>query len=494
MGRLARALAKRGQDHLVATRLQQALADCDKADKLGGNLSEVAELRNAICRAMEEKRKGHERRSQKLARAKQNIENGWLSAGEQILANGGGSGEQEMLQEQAAAIRLQVETATARAQKALDRDDLEAAVEILGTIDRASWRNGKLTSLLARVESVCKRRVRDNLNKGRIDLADSLLRLIEPVAPRSIDIDELVRAVNRCRQAAESVASGRICEAARLLQKVKPVIASAAWLKTALDQTQKAAATLDALRAGPLGLAGSDMGHLGKHKDSGEDDDRRQISRSHVRQELAMEKVTSGRQFDSVLDSKFVLQVDGVGGFLVLRAQSVTVGPISSSARPMLGLLADPNLPIVTIERIDGDYFVRCRQPILVNDRAVTEKLLDDDDTIALSARCRLKFHLPNAASTTAALELTSGRFPRADISRVILMDRDILIGPGSNNHIRADRCDDKVTLLVRNERMFCKARDVEVNGKAYNSRRGLVVNTPIKIGRLCLVLAKADD
>jgi tetratricopeptide (TPR) repeat protein len=191
MGRLARALAKRGQDHLAATRLQQALADCDKADRLGGNLPEVAELRGAICRAMEDKRNGHERRSQKLARAKQNIENGWLSAGEQILADGdAGGSEQEMLREQAGAIRLQVETAAARAQKALDRNDLEAAVEILGTVDRASRRNGKLTSLLARVESVCKKRVRDNLNKGRIDRADSLLRLVEPVAPRSIDIEE----------------------------------------------------------------------------------------------------------------------------------------------------------------------------------------------------------------------------------------------------------------------------------------------------------------
>jgi hypothetical protein len=492
-GRLARALAARGQEHLAESRLQQALADCNKADKLGGNLSETAELRKAICLAIDEKRKGHERRSVKQAHAKQHLADGWLSAGERMLAGGDDDDEVEMLQEQAAAIRLQLETAAAKAQHALDRNDLEAAVEILGKVDPAHWQNGKLAPLLARAKSICIQRVTDNLNRGRIDLADSLLRLVEPLAARSIEIEELVRAVNHCRRAGGLIAEGRVREAVRLLQKVRTVLPSAAWLKTALDQTRKADEALDGLRAGPLGLAGSDIGDPGEYEDNDEDKEQR-IDKSSARQEPAMEKVANGRRFDSVLDSNFILQVDGVGSFLVFRDLSVTVGPISSSARPMLGLLADPNLPAVTIERVDGDYFVRCRQSIRVNDRAVTEKLLDDADIIALSPRCRLKFHLPNAASTTATLELTSGRFPRADIGRVILMDRDILIGPGSNNHIRADRCGEKVTLLVRNERMFCKAADIEVNGKAYDSRQGLVMNTPIRIDRLSLVLAKPND
>ncbi|MHC4865593.1 MAG: hypothetical protein ACYTEX_16020 [Planctomycetota bacterium] len=494
-GRVARALAKRGQEHLAAARLAQALTDCNKADKVGGNLPEIAELRNAICRAMDQKRRGHERRRQKLARARHQMDNGWLSAGEEILGDGDGeSVEQDMLQEQAAAIRLELETASGKAERALARGDLETAVEVLIKVDPVNRQNNDLAELVARVKSVCRQRAGDNLAKGRIDLADSLLRLIEPLAGQSIEIGELAKAVSHCRQAGGLISAGRAREAARLLQKVRAVVPSASWVKTALEQTQKAAEAIDGLRAGPLVLACSDIWDLGEHQDGGEDEGRRQADKSSGRQETAMKNAANGRQFDSVLDSKFVLQVDGVGSFLVLRDQSVTVGPISSSARPMLGLMADPNLPAVTIERTEGDYFIRCDRPIRVNDRAVTEKLLDDGDSIALSARCRFKFHLPNAASTTGILELSSSRLPRADIGRVILMDRDILIGAGSNNHIRTDRCDDKVTLLVRDGRMFCRARDITVNGKDYDSRTSIPLNTPIKIGSLSMVVAECKD
>ncbi len=48
--KVAKALAKRGKDHLAAERLQHALSDCNKADELGGNRDEIAELRRTICK------------------------------------------------------------------------------------------------------------------------------------------------------------------------------------------------------------------------------------------------------------------------------------------------------------------------------------------------------------------------------------------------------------------------------------------------------------
>jgi hypothetical protein len=344
------------------------------------------------------------------------------------------------------------------------------------------------------VKSVCRQRVTDYLNKGRIDLAGSLLKLVEPLAARSIEIEELVQAVNHCRRAGGLIAAGRVRDAARLLQKVKTVVPSAAWLKTALEQTKKAAEGLDALRAGPLGSAASDMSDFDRHNAGAEDDSEQQLVKSDSESDGARGKATREPGSDTLLSSKFTLQVDGVGSFLVLRDQSITVGPISSSARPVLGLLVDPQLPTVTIERTDGDYFVHAQDPIAVNDRPATQKLLDDGDTIALSPKCRFKFHLPNAASTTATLVFSSGRLPRPDIGQIILMDRDILIGPGPSNHIRANQCSEKVTLLLRNGRLFCKGKHIMVNGKALGPHAGLAVNTPIKIGEISLVVATLEQ
>ena len=195
------------------------------------------------------------------------------------------------------------------------------------------------------------------------------------------------------------------------------------------------------------------------------------------------------------MPSQFVLQVDGVGSFVVFREARVTVGPISSSARPMLALIADPNMPVVMLERVEGDYFVRSQTPVEVNGQPVTEKLLSDGDHIALSPRCRIKFHLPNPASTTAVLTVSGARLNRPDIRELILMDRDILVGPYINDHIRTDQLKDPVTLFAQNGRLLCRAKEsILVDGCNLDPSVGLALDKPVKIGRLSMVVARLGE
>ncbi len=195
------------------------------------------------------------------------------------------------------------------------------------------------------------------------------------------------------------------------------------------------------------------------------------------------------------IPSTFILQIDGVGSYLVLCDNRVTVGPVSSSARPMVGLVAAPNLPVAVIERTEGDYFIRSDRSIVVNDASVTEKLLTDGDRIALSNRCRMRFNLPNAASTTAMINLASARLPRVDINKVILMDREILIGRGPANHIVAEQTDEKIVLLVNNGKLVCRTKaSMEVDGRRVDPRCGLVMNTPVRIGQLSMVLTPLKE
>ena len=87
IGRLTDALVQRGEDHLGRGQLNYALADCNKADKLAGNQSEIAKLRVDICQAMQQKQKLSQDNAVKLAQARDHIENGWLSLGEQMLTH-----------------------------------------------------------------------------------------------------------------------------------------------------------------------------------------------------------------------------------------------------------------------------------------------------------------------------------------------------------------------------------------------------------------------
>jgi hypothetical protein len=154
--------------------------------------------------------------------------------------------------------------------------------------------------------------------------------------------------------------------------------------------------------------------------------------------------------------------------------------------------MADPNIPIAAIERAEDDYFVRSSGPLRVNGETTTNKLLVDGDRIALSPRCWMKFNIPNQASTTGTLSLSSARLGRADIRQIVLMDRDILIGAATSNHILAGLLDDTVALFIQNGRLLCKTKDrVLVDDKPVNSMTGLPMNKQIRIGRLSMVLTE---
>ena len=87
ISRLVRSLITRGREHLAAGRLSQALADCEKAERLGGNLPEAAALRTAVTDAIANRQQVERRQAGLVATARQHIRDGWLSLGQQVLAN-----------------------------------------------------------------------------------------------------------------------------------------------------------------------------------------------------------------------------------------------------------------------------------------------------------------------------------------------------------------------------------------------------------------------
>ncbi|MFC1763889.1 hypothetical protein ACFL6U_17665 [Planctomycetota bacterium] len=184
------------------------------------------------------------------------------------------------------------------------------------------------------------------------------------------------------------------------------------------------------------------------------------------------------------------MQVDGIGSYQVYTQSRLTVGPISSSARPMLGLLTDPSLPAVTIERGDEDYFLQAEKPIRIDDHEVTRQLLSDGQRVCLSDKCRMKFNLPNAASTTATLSFSGGRLPRNDINYVILMDDCLLIGPSGNCHVRATQLQAALTLVKSPAGLICRTdKPLLVEGQVVSSSTPLPLKKSIKIGDLSLVV-----
>ena len=152
IGRLVRALLERGRKHLAAQRWHQAVIDSEKAGKLGGNLSEIAGLRDSAAQALRNKQRKDQHHADILKNAREHIEQGNLSSGQAILADiDSESSRAEALVKKAAALRATVESALLRAQKALERQDWEVAIDELLKAKKMHPLNNRLSELTGQV-------------------------------------------------------------------------------------------------------------------------------------------------------------------------------------------------------------------------------------------------------------------------------------------------------------------------------------------------------
>lgn len=502
IGRLARALVDRGREHLAAGRTEQAAADCQRAAALGGNLSEVAQLRAAIAEAAATRQRLERHRGDVLAAAREHVENGRLSIGEACLAGADAeSARVALLREQVAARRAQADAALNRARQALDREDFSAAAAALIDARQAHANDSRVCETRAELARKACARAGSAIDAGRLDQADALLAPVVRACGESIEVYELVRFLDGCREALGGVAGGQPRAAAETLKRLTALRPTAGWLAQAAQNAQQAAEHLEALRSGPLGLLRGDRRSAGEKErwNNGameRDGQPPSLLRAHTPQpgdRGGAAHLFRGAEHEGapcVLPPRLLFHVDGVGSFLVLRDRRVSVGPASSSRRPEINLLAEPGLPGIEIERIDEDYFLSCESGVRVNNAQVKRKLLANGDRIALSDRVRAQFALPNPASTSAVLRLSGTRLPSCDARQVILLDREMILGPGPSAHIRSDHLLEQAIFQVRDGRLLCRSKEqILVNDHPVDRNAGLPLGARVQVGAVSLVV-----
>ena len=481
--KLAAALIGRGNSHLGSARLDSALADCNKAEKLAGNLTDAAELRADICKSIEDNRFARAKQQAVIEDAKANIQNGMVSVGRAILEKAPESGQAAILTQQASVIGTKTAAVISKANAALKRNDLDNAVRILAEAKLNFHTNAAAAEIVTLAASRLAGIITEKLNTGRLDHAADYLCKLSSLCPDSSQTKDFTYALVQCRIAADSLNCRNLSRALETLRRLRTILPKAKWLDAAIKDAQKAAEAIDDLMVGPLSMLSSHQ------QTAGIESDGLPAAALDVQKENSLIYENANEK----MPNNFLLQIDGVGSYLVISETPATIGPISSSHRPLVGLMAQPGLPVATIDRVEGDYFIRSTEPIAVNEKPVTDKLLEDGDKISLSMRCRMKFNVPNAASATAVISLASARLPNADTRNIILMDREILIGAGIKNHIRATGMNGQIVLFKQNGKLLCRTdQNIEVDQKRYDSRIGLTMNKPITIGKMSLVIKEA--
>lgn len=483
VGKLVRALVQRGGKHLAAGRLAEASTDCDKARRLGGLMPEVAELRTKAAEALLAQHRDERRQARVLAAAREEIDRGHLAAGGQLLA---AVAQQEsragVMLKDVEARRAAVQCAAAGAEAAVKRDDWEAAIRELARVrpaDTAS--DATFAALAAKVGKQVRQRVQAALNEGDVHLADAMLNRLMLVDGQGVETQQLRQAVNQCRLAWDHLDRFQPRQAEEIVRRIATMLPGASWPATVAKQLRQAAELIDELRAGPLGLLA--VAPQPAHAPP---------SAQFARYDHAAPHAPHGAGGES-LPSRFVLQVDGAGSFLIVTQAMVTVGPLSSPSAPDVGLMADAGTATATIERVEEDYFLRAAGPLVVNGRACASKLLVSGDELALSPRCRFTFRQPNVASTSAVLDLTGTRYPRADVRRVILLDRELVIGPGAGAHVRIDELTEKVVLHVKGGRLFVQtAQPVLAGAQPVAPKTAVAIGVHMKAGPVSFVVTRS--
>ena len=503
VSKLVRALVQRGGKHLDAGRLTEATADSDKARRLGGLMPEVADLRTKAAEALLAKHRDERRQARLVAAAREQIDRGHLAAGGQMLAGVvGQESRAAVMLKDVEARRAAVECVASNAEAAVKRDDWEAAVRELARVrpaDTAS--DATFAALVAKVGKQVRQRVQAALNDGDVHLADAMLNRLMLVDGHGLETQQLRQAVAQCRVAWEHLDRCQPRQAEEIVRRVAALLPGASWPNAVAKQLRHAAELIDELRAGPLGLlAVSAMEHMStqpghpapKAAGAAPAAGAVQFARYDRAAQHGANGAGNGVAGESV-PSRFILQVDGAGSFLVVTQPLVTIGPLSSPRVPDVGLMADAGTHVATVERVEEDYFLRAASAVLVNGRPCASKLLSSGDELALSPRCRFMFRVPNVASTSAVLDLTGTRYPRADVRRVILLDRELVIGPGAGAHVRIDELTEKVVLHVRDGRLFVQtAQPVLAGDRPVAPRTAVSVGVHIKAGPVSFIVTKS--
>jgi hypothetical protein len=133
---------------------------------------------------------------------------------------------------------------------------------------------------------------------------------------------------------------------------------------------------------------------------------------------------------------RFVLWIDGIGGYLVCLGGRVTLGQATPDGSVDVPVLADLSRSHAILTRDAEGYLLEAIRPLRVNDRPTEKALLQPGDRITLGASCQFQFRQPVPVSATARLDLVSGhRMPLA-VSAVLLMADTLVMGPGEHVHV----------------------------------------------------------
>ena len=179
---------------------------------------------------------------------------------------------------------------------------------------------------------------------------------------------------------------------------------------------------------------------------------------------------------------RFVLWVDGVGGYLVCEGPDVMLGQPAPDGQVDIPILADISRHHVRIRREGEGYLLTPLRPTMVNGRPVSVVTsLADNNLIELGGGVALKFRRPHPLSSTARLELVSRHRLHPAADGVLLLADSCILGPGESHHVTCHGWSRQVVIFRQGDGLFCRTHgSFEIDSRRCEGQGALGRNSQV--------------
>ena len=180
-------------------------------------------------------------------------------------------------------------------------------------------------------------------------------------------------------------------------------------------------------------------------------------------------------------DQRFLLWVDGVGGFLVCLGNRVTLGQATPDAYVDIPLFADVSRVHAALNRDTEGYVLEGTRAVQINNQPADRALLQSGDRITLGGSCQIQFRQPVPVSASARLDIVSGHRLPLTVDGVILMADTLVLGPGLQVHVAMPDLGQPIVLYRQKEGLGVRyAGEFYVDGQLCRERGTLRPNSTV--------------
>ncbi|HUY36779.1 MAG TPA: FHA domain-containing protein [Pirellulales bacterium] len=156
--------------------------------------------------------------------------------------------------------------------------------------------------------------------------------------------------------------------------------------------------------------------------------------------------------------SRFLLWVDGVGGYLVCESNQITLGQPVPGSQVDVPILGDVSRRHAQIRRDGEVYLIDPLRPVRLDGRVIERATsLVDGNLIELGHNVRLRFRRPHPLSATARLEFVSHHRTQPGADAVLLMAESCVLGPGGNSHVVCRDWSGELVLFRQGSPLHCR-------------------------------------